>query len=105
MGEYSKIEWTDHTFNPSIGCQHVSPGCDHCYAETRNTFRKWNGGTWGPHAPRKRTTASWKNPVKWNNKARDFKREYGLDHGYFVHLSPTYLITRCPQSGARTCSR
>jgi protein gp37 len=31
--EYSKIEWTDHTFNPWIGCQHVSPGCDHCYAE------------------------------------------------------------------------
>ena len=24
MGEYSKIEWTDHTFNPWIGCQHVS---------------------------------------------------------------------------------
>ena len=47
--ENSKIEWTDHTFNPWIGCQHVSPGCDHCYAETQNAFRKWNGGTWGPH--------------------------------------------------------
>ena len=33
--ENSKIEWTDHTFNPWIGCQHVSPGCDHCYAETK----------------------------------------------------------------------
>ena len=33
MGKNSKIEWTDHTFNPWIGCQHVSPGCDHCYAE------------------------------------------------------------------------
>ena len=33
--ENSKIEWTDHTFNPWIGCQHVSPGCDHCYAETQ----------------------------------------------------------------------
>jgi protein gp37 len=29
----SKIGWTDHTFNPWIGCQKVSPGCDHCYAE------------------------------------------------------------------------
>jgi protein gp37 len=33
MGEDTKIEWTNHTFNPWIGCQKVSPGCDHCYAE------------------------------------------------------------------------
>ena len=45
--ENSKIEWTDHTFNPWIGCQHVSPGCDHCYAEMQNAFRKWNGGLGG----------------------------------------------------------
>jgi protein gp37 len=69
--EHSKIEWTDHTFNPWIGCQHVSPGCDHCYAETQNAFPKWNGGVWGPHAPRKRTSAAyWTNPVKWNAIAR-----------------------------------
>jgi len=29
----SKIEWTDSTWNPIIGCSHASPGCDHCYAE------------------------------------------------------------------------
>ena len=76
--ENLKIEWTDHTFNPWIGCQHVSPGCDHCYAEAQNAFRKWNGGTWGPHAPRKRTSEeNWKNPVKWNAEAREFKRELG----------------------------
>jgi DNA repair photolyase len=39
MGEHSKIEWTDHTFNPWIGCQHVSPGCDHCYAEAMMDHR------------------------------------------------------------------
>ncbi len=27
MSKNSKIEWTDHTFNPWIGCQKVSPGC------------------------------------------------------------------------------
>ena len=47
MGENSKIEWTDYTFNPWIGCQRVSTGCDHCYAETMNRRFKWNGGTWG----------------------------------------------------------
>ena len=29
----SKIEWTDHTWNPWIGCTKVSEGCKHCYAE------------------------------------------------------------------------
>lgn len=27
------IVWTDQTWNPLRGCSHVSPGCDHCYAE------------------------------------------------------------------------
>jgi protein gp37 len=27
------IEWTDRTWNPSTGCNKVSPGCIHCYAE------------------------------------------------------------------------
>lgn len=70
MAKDSNIEWTDHTFNPWMGCQKVSPGCDHCYAETQNKFRKWNGGTWGPHAPRKRTSdANWRNPLKWAREA------------------------------------
>jgi protein gp37 len=34
MAEYSKIEWTDSTWNPIRGCTKVSPGCKHCYAET-----------------------------------------------------------------------
>jgi protein gp37 len=28
----TKIEWTDETWNPIIGCSKVSEGCDHCYA-------------------------------------------------------------------------
>lgn len=32
MSATSKIEWTDATWNPVIGCTKVSPGCDHCYA-------------------------------------------------------------------------
>ena len=29
----SKIEWTDETWNSIVGCSHISPACDHCYAE------------------------------------------------------------------------
>lgn len=27
------IEWTDKTWNPTTGCNKVSPGCKYCYAE------------------------------------------------------------------------
>jgi len=30
----SAIEWTNATWNPVTGCDKVSPGCAHCYAET-----------------------------------------------------------------------
>ncbi|MFN7985390.1 MAG: phage Gp37/Gp68 family protein [Vicinamibacterales bacterium] len=33
MAEQSGIEWTEATWNPTIGCTKVSPGCDRCYAE------------------------------------------------------------------------
>lgn len=33
MADHSGIEWTDATWNPTVGCTKVSPGCDHCYAE------------------------------------------------------------------------
>ena len=29
----SRIEWTEATWNPVTGCDKVSPGCKHCYAE------------------------------------------------------------------------
>jgi protein gp37 len=34
MSEHSQIEWTDATWNPVRGCTAITPGCDHCYAET-----------------------------------------------------------------------
>lgn len=33
MGLGSAIEWTEATWNPTTGCNKVSPGCKHCYAE------------------------------------------------------------------------
>src|SRR5690242_18927228 len=71
MAENSKIEWTDHTFNPWIGCQHVSPGCDHCYAETMMDHR-YHRVEWGPHGKRVRTSeTNWRKPVQWAKRGRD----------------------------------
>src|SRR6476660_3709537 len=32
MSTNSTIEWTETTWNPTTGCDRVSPGCDNCYA-------------------------------------------------------------------------
>ena len=34
MSTYSRIEWTEQTWNPTIGCTKISPGCKNCYAES-----------------------------------------------------------------------
>ena len=33
MSDQTKIEWTDTTWNPVVGCSRVSRGCERCYAE------------------------------------------------------------------------
>jgi len=69
MVENTSIEWCDHTFNPWEGCVRVSPGCDHCYAETR-ARRFGNGSLW--EGERRRTSPSyWQQPRKWNRRAAD----------------------------------
>ena len=77
MAENTKIEWTDHTFNPWIGCTKVSPACDHCYAEalmdTRHGRAKWGAGE-----PRSRTAPStWRKPLQWHRQAQQFFEEHG----------------------------
>ena len=66
MVENSKIEWTDHTWNPWVGCTKVSPACDHCYAEG---WAKRSGQVkWGRE--RKRTSSeNWRKPMRWNDMA------------------------------------
>jgi protein gp37 len=69
MSENSKIEWTDHTFNPWWGCQKVSAGCKHCYAESLDN--RWKGGHWGPGSDRKPMSDKyWVQPLKWNEAAK-----------------------------------
>jgi DNA repair photolyase len=41
LADNSAIEWTEATWNPVTGCEEVSPGCAHCYAET--FAERWRG--------------------------------------------------------------
>lgn len=78
MKRTTKIEWAHHTFNPWLGCQHVSPGCENCYAET--LANRFNKVTWGPGQERKRTsTKYWAKPGKWDREAK----EEGVPHRVF----------------------
>jgi len=70
MGDTTKIEWCDHTFQPGwVGCAKVSAGCDHCYAEVGTTARVARGRglqLWGPDATRQPMSEDyWKNPERW----------------------------------------
>lgn len=64
MGENTKIEWADHTFNPWMGCTRVSPACDNCYAAEMMDAR-YGRVRWGAGEPRVRTK-DWSKPRKWN---------------------------------------
>jgi protein gp37 len=58
MGEDTAIGWCDHTLNPIIGCEEISPGCAHCYAKvsTPARVRRAKGTeTWGPSGTRSET--------------------------------------------------
>jgi protein gp37 len=71
MGEVTKIEWADHTWNPWMGCQKVGPPCDFCYAEELMD-KRYGRVVWGPHGERARTSPStWNNLKRWNKAARE----------------------------------
>lgn len=80
MAENSAIEWTDHTFNPWIGCAHVGPGCDHCYAEAlmdkRHGRARWGGPGKGVGTRVRTAPSSWAKPLKWQRDAGRFLLEH-----------------------------
>lgn len=67
VAENSKIEWTDHSFNPWVGCTKVSPACDHCYAEAWSK-RTGHAELWRG-ARRRTSAANWRQPIKWDREA------------------------------------
>jgi protein gp37 len=75
VGSETKISWADKTFNPYWGCEHVSPACDHCYAEA---WAKRTGfDCFGPgKAPRTFGDAHFNEPVKWNLMAINNNTRY-----------------------------
>lgn len=77
MGQNSNIEWTDHTFNPWWGCDRISPGCDHCYAEREAARFHPHLKLWGHDAARLTFTEKhWSGPLLWNQRAVQDRKRY-----------------------------
>jgi protein gp37 len=68
VAKETKIEWTDSTFNPWIGCVRMSPACKHCYAEA--IAGRFGLAEWGAKAPRRFFGEDhWRAPLRWNRSA------------------------------------
>ncbi len=66
MGENSHIQWTDHTWNPWVGCRRIRQGCANCYM-----FREQARYGHNPAEIRRTAAANWRKPVSWDKKAAE----------------------------------
>lgn len=81
----TSIEWTDKTWNPTTGCNKVSPGCKFCYAETitkrfKDAFP--NGFKFTMHPDRLNEPLKWRKPsrVFVNSMSDLFHEEMPLEY-------------------------
>ncbi len=85
----TSIEWTETTWNPTSGCDRVSPGCDHCHALTL-------GEPFGWKAPRR----------VFVNSMSDLPARQGHDHlprpGLGGHGADAAAHLPDPHQAART---
>lgn len=67
MGENTAISWTNHTWNPWVGCWKISQGCRNCYMY-REQKRYGND----PKIIRRSSPATFYAPLKWKDGAKVF---------------------------------
>ena len=112
----TKIEWTEETWNPIIGCSKVSPGCDNCYAERMakrlanmpNTLHYQAVTCPGPHQEPKGwngktylVESALSKPLHWKKPRTIFICSMGDLFHETVALTSImevmYVINKCPQ--------
>lgn len=130
MAENSKIEWTDHTFNPVIGCMKVSPACDGCYAENLMANRygrvEWGQPGKGVGTRVRTSPGNWRKPIAWNRAAEkqarptyvfcasladvfdnEWEPEWRSDLFDLIRETPSLtwlLLSKRPQNMVRMCN-
>lgn len=83
----SSIEWTDHTHNEWIGCEKISDGCKHCYAEELMD-KRYGRAKWGANGTRTLTSIQNRNkPLSWDKSAGKEAKRYKV---FAQSLSDTF---------------
>ena len=73
MSDGSAIEWTDATWNPVRGCNKISPGCKHCYAERfAERFRGVKGHPFEQGFDLRLVPTKIDEPLRWKTPQRIF---------------------------------
>jgi protein gp37 len=62
MSDKTAIAWTQHTWNPWVGCTKISPGCTNCYMFTAQE-------RYGRDPRRVQLTKTWGHPLRWQKAA------------------------------------
>ncbi|NJN73960.1 MAG: phage Gp37/Gp68 family protein [Limnothrix sp. RL_2_0] len=103
------IEWTDKTWNPTTGCNKISPGCLHCYAEaiTQRFPKNFpNGFDLTIHPDRLAQPKSWRTPSRIfvNSMSDLFHEDVPLDFicqvFSVIHSTPWHIyqiLTKRPE--------
>jgi protein gp37 len=102
MASDSKIEWTEMTWNPVTGCNKISAGCKHCYAErmalrlqAMGNDRYRNGFRVTLHSDLVELPLRWKQPrVVFVNSMSDLFHD-DVPVEFIKRVFDT--MTRCPQ--------
>jgi protein gp37 len=73
MSDNSSIEWTDASWNPIRGCNRISPGCQHCYAERfAERFRGEKGHAFEQGFDLRLVPEKLAEPLKWGTPKKVF---------------------------------
>ena len=94
MAADTDISWCDHTLNFWVGCEEVSPACDHCYAKA-----------WAARAGRPELwegvlaqTKTWKDADKWNRAWLPFFHKHGRRQRVFSNSLSDFFDKRAARS-------
>jgi protein gp37 len=86
----SSIEWTTATWNPVTGCTKVSPGCDHCYAETfAERFRGVAGHPYERGFEPQLRPERLRQPLAWRRPSHIFVNS--MSDLFHVHVPDDYI--------------
>jgi len=97
MTTQSKIEWTEHTWNPVTGCDKISPGCANCYAETLS--KRWGNDVWGNDKPRKMIKSAFPDLDKFQKIAHEAGEIQRVFVGSMMDIFEKPILALAPMVG------